>query len=308
MAKIIIGIHGLRNKPPQKLLKKWWKRSIRDGLAYYYRFPIWLFRFDLAYWADVLHSHPLNPNEKNPKDLFYITGPYNPPQIKRINKKRKIRKKVLDVLEKQMDKIFLNDDKSLNFEAITDIIIRHYFEDLNDYYTAYTIDRDGKRKSVKEIIRSRLSFLLEKHHKKKICLIAHSMGSIIAYDVLTHCDPNIGIDTLITMGSPLGISVIMKKIIEEQKLTLKIPPLQTPENIHNHWYNFSDLEDKVALNYNLSDDYAPNSKGVRVIDMQVYNNYHIHDKRNPHKSYGYLRTKEIAAVLKNFLKIDFLKK
>ena len=31
MAKVIIGIHGLANKPTEKLLKDWWKSSIKEG-------------------------------------------------------------------------------------------------------------------------------------------------------------------------------------------------------------------------------------------------------------------------------------
>ena len=32
MRKVIIGIHGLGNKPPKALLKIWWKKAIREGL------------------------------------------------------------------------------------------------------------------------------------------------------------------------------------------------------------------------------------------------------------------------------------
>jgi len=35
---------------------------------------------------------------------------------------------------------------------------------------------------------------------------------------------------------------------------------------------------------------------------RVVNEYHNHESRhNPHKSYGYLRTKELARVLEDFL-------
>ena len=44
----------------------------------------------------------------------------------------------------------------------------------------------------------------------KTCLIAHSMGSIIAHDVVL-CGTR-PIDTFITVGSPLGIKVVQKRI------------------------------------------------------------------------------------------------
>ena len=41
---------------------------------------------------------------------------------------------------------------------------------------------------------------------------------------------------------------------------------------------------------------------IRPRDLSVVNDYHNHQSRhNPHKSYGYLRTKELARVLEDFL-------
>ena len=66
MSRIIIGIHGLKNKPPEAVLKKWWKASIREGLAAVGH-PEQNFQFDLVYWAKYLHSRPLNPEEEDRK-------------------------------------------------------------------------------------------------------------------------------------------------------------------------------------------------------------------------------------------------
>ena len=66
----------------------------------------------------------------------------------------------------------------------------------------------------------------------KTCLIAHSMGSIIALDVIlrgTH-----PIDTLITVGSPLGIKVVQKQIGATAAKRRSIPQRVA------RWFNFSD--------------------------------------------------------------------
>ncbi len=68
-----------------------------------------------------------------------------------------------------------------------------------------------------------------------------------------------------------------------------------------NWYNFSDLEDKVAINYNLGDDYDENSHHIRANDKIVLNNYEHNGHRNPHKIYGYLRTPEFAEIIDEFL-------
>ena len=38
----------------------------------------------------------------------------------------------------------------------------------------------------------------------------------------------------------------------------------------------------------------------------MINNYELNDKRNPHKSYGYLRTPEFSKVLYEFIKSEKL--
>ena len=57
----------------------------------------------------------------------------------------------------------------------------------------------------------------------------------------------------------------------------------------------------IAFNYKLSDDYSENIRGIKPADFVVFNNYTINGERNPHKSYGYLRTKEFATILAEFL-------
>jgi hypothetical protein len=300
MSKIIIGIHGLRNKPPKRTLKRWWKKSIREGL-HAIDHPPWFFRFDLVYWADLLHPVPFNPRIRDKSHPLFLKAPYMPVRMSQPKKPSRLRKAVLDALLKEMDYIFLNDDLSINFEAITDIIIRRFFEDLDAYYSKTISDRHGKERPVKELIREKLAYVLRKHQRKKILLIAHSMGSIIAYDVLTITAPDINIDTLVTIGSPLGIPIIEKKCMTEQNESKQIKKLKTPDNITKAWYNFSDLRDKVALDYALSDDYEPNSKGIRPVDQETYNNYEFDGESNPHKSYGYLRTPELTKVIHDFL-------
>jgi len=304
MSKIIIGIHGLGNKPPKKLLKKWWKKSIQEGLSSIGH-PRFFLKVELVYWANFLHPVPLNSNIKDEKDPAYLKEPYMPADKFETKKTSKLRQKLLDYLEKQMDKIFLKNDLSINFSSVSDMIIRRFFTDLDSYYSQTYITFNGKERLVKDIIREQLAQILRKHKHKKILLIGHSMGSIIAYDVLTYKVPQIKIDTFVTIGSPLGLPIIMSKIASEQKQQLvKTVKLSTPENVTRDWFNLSDLSDRVAINYNLGDDYDQNLNHVQAIDKVVYNNYEHDGKRNPHKIYGYLRTPEMAEIIHNFLNQD----
>ena len=215
MSRIIIGIHGLGNKPPQKTLRTWWEASIREGLKAFVK-PKPLCNFELAYWAHYLYPTPLEPGIKDKTHPLYIEEPYSKtPKGSEAEVPSKLRQKILDYVDAKLDKILLNDDLSINFTSITDFIIRHFFTDLETYYSNYCVNEDGPDCRAKVAICSHIADVLKKHRRKKILLIAHSMGTIIAYDVLTQYAPDVTIDTLVTIGSPLGLPIIKSKIAAE---------------------------------------------------------------------------------------------
>jgi hypothetical protein len=298
MSKIIIGIHGLGNKPPLHILQKWWELSIGDGLASI-NHPFPLLNFKFVYWANFIYPEPLDIKEKDIDHPLFLEDPYSPEGKIERAKPEPLKKKIRDYLEKQIDKLLLNEDLTINFSSISDFIIHHFFHDLEIYYSHNLPNENRSNYIAREAIREKLAETLRKYKNDEILLIAHSMGSIIAYDVLTQIVPDISIDTFVTCGSPLGIPVIMNKIKAEQ--IHKGQPLSVPENITRRWYNLSDLGDRVAINYNLADDYNKNSKGISVIDKQVHNTYQYGDEKNPHKSYGYLRTPEMSEIVHTFL-------
>lgn len=299
--KIIIGVHGLGNKPPKSVLEKWWREATLEGLESSRR-QANLIQFELLYWADILHLQPLDPNIRDKSDEFYIDHPYLPADGTAGKAPGKIRIKFRDYLEKLMEEVFLKDDLTINFSKITDKLIHRYFRDLEAYYKARYKGSGDQELSARDRIRNRLAELLKKHRKKEILLIAHSMGSMVAYDVLTQVTPEIKIDTLVTMGSPLGLPIVISRIAAEQSGTRDISDkLNVPENIINNWFNLSDLDDRIAINYNLRDDYKASSNNILPEDFIVYNNYRYKDEKNPHSSYGYLRTPEMVKIISDFM-------
>lgn len=301
MAKVIIGIHGLGNKPPKRVLERWWRASINEGLRRIGHKRM-LFRFGLVYWADCLHPSPLNPAVTDSTNPLYIEEPYLPASGVTMHKPSERRRKVLDYLEKELDRLLLNDDLTVNFRGITNLIIRRYFRDLDAYYQTSCRDKTDSACNPRQAILDHTSQILNSHYGDGILLIGHSMGSIIAYDTLMKAENLVTVDTLVTMGSPLGIPVVIGKIATE----LSPRPssgnrLTTPSAVTRRWDNLSDLRDRIAFNYNLSDDYSPNTAGVRVNDRTVVNDYIAHGQANPHKIYGYLRTPEFAGIVDDFL-------
>lgn len=305
MANVIIGIHGLGNKPPKKVEEIWWKASIREGLKKIGK-PRRFFNFELGYWAHCLYKSPLDLSIKDEKDPLYNSEPYVRTRGDKVEEKSsELRKKILHKIEAGLEKIFLNDDLTINYTSINDFIIHHFFKDFEKYYKADCMISPGGDQKAKDTIDMHLADVLKRNRKNKILLIAHSMGTIIAYHVLTEMVPQVSIDTFVTIGSPLGLPVIKNKIYAERRDKGQTEfRLKTPENVTSKWYNLSDLKDKIAMDYNLSDDYEENSRHVRVIDKVVNNNYKHNKIANHHKSYGYLRTPELAEIINDFLESE----
>lgn len=295
MAKIIIGIHGLGNKPPHNLLNKWWKTSICEGLNHIAK-PHKYLKFQLVSWSDLLHSQPEDYNITDQENPLYLAEPYKPAIIWSETKGENKRKKIRKFIEEQLEKILINSDGTINFSSITDRIIHHYFRDLDIYYSSENL-YDSKI-LIRDAIRERLYKVLQRYQGNSIMLIAHSMGSIIAFDVLKNHIKDISIDTFVTIGSPLGLPIITAKIMQEHGGKSE---LTVPDNIKKNWYNFSDLEDKVAINFDLADDYAPSSTGIKITDFEIYNNYEINNDKNPHKVYGYLRARQLSEKIDEFI-------
>jgi hypothetical protein len=296
MSKIIIGIHGLGNKPSKTLLGEWWKKSILEGLNKY-NYPIKQLEFELVYWADILHPVHLEKEELNSSNPFFLKDRYIPEKLTIPSEQNGLRQRAREYLDKFYGKIIVNEVLSLKYPSLTDFFVHLNMKELENYYLS---NNDGSPHETKIAIIERVKEVLKKHKYKKILLVSHSMGSIISHDVLMEHLPDIEIETLVTLGSPLGQKYVLKKMLEEQKKK-EINKLRVPENIKKNWYNLSDLEDQVALNHLLMELYVSNSRGIKIKDKLVQNNYMNNGVRNPHTIYGYLRTPEFAEIANSFL-------
>jgi hypothetical protein len=299
--QILIGIHGLKNKPPRQLLTKWWRLALREGLRKRGH-PHLPFRFRLAYWSHLLHPQPLDPSITDPDDPLYLESPYTVTPVNPIEPVGNFRRKVLDLVDDGLDKIFINEDGTFNFTALGNGLLSYFFKDLDLYYTATCRTSDGSEVPLREMVQNQLLELLHFHRRKQILLIAHSMGSIIAYDTLMRAPSGIAVDTLVTIGSPLGLPVIRARILSaNSELSAGESEPAVPRSITTSWFNLSDLRDKVAIDYRLADDFSSTDGQVEVIDREVVNDYAYGSEPNPHKVYGYLRTPELAGIVNEFL-------
>ena len=78
MSKVIIGIHGLANKPDPKNLKDWWKDSILEGLKENQEMDNAKLEFVLVYWANLLYMSHQHDDIGFNFDHLYNNEPYQP--------------------------------------------------------------------------------------------------------------------------------------------------------------------------------------------------------------------------------------
>lgn len=300
MKKVIIGIHGLKNKPPEMLLKKWWKESIEEGFAAN-SYQCGDFVFDLVYWADLNYETPEDPDEDNEENPKFVTFPYVPAgEENNESFRERLRRGVRRTIESGLDMLFLRGEEISGLDRIADLAIRRMFEDLDIYYTGDCRAKPGV--NAKKEFRKRLTDKLRKYRGYRIMLVAHSMGSIIAYDTLMLFGKRKRVDYFVTLGSPLGLPVFLKKFLIEQGKEVKNENLpSSPDAIRKGWFNLSDLDDRIALVYALEKQFSPSARGIRPVDYVIRNNYYYRGKSNPHKIYGYLRSPEFSLIAYNFL-------
>lgn len=278
MSKVVIGIHGLANKPEEKVLKESWAKAMLEGLDKNAGINIKrsLLNFESVYWADVMYKKPDANYAKYKKakkgDLKrYEDGWFDT-----------FRSWTSDKIDDVVDPL----KNWFDIDMAANAVLKNKLKDLHAYYTDKNI-REELRSMFEKAIRDNVTA------GNRIMVVSHSMGTIIAYDVLRKLGKeshDIPIEHFVTLGSPLGLPHVKHMIIKENHL------VRTP-SIVKKWSNLADRRDPVAADTHLADDYQANDYDVKVADDLVINDWGgIH-----HKSYGYLRTPEFTDLLKKFI-------
>lgn len=138
--------------------------------------------------------------------------------------------------------------------------------------------------------------------QRPILLMAHSMGSVIAYESLwqmsrANREP-MQIELLLTMGSPLGQNYIQKCL----KGRDAIGNVRYPDNIRS-WANLSAVGDLTAIVPALRRPFKEMLEAALVEDIddrQIDNWFRLDGVLNTHSEYGYLANSETAAIVSDW--------
>ncbi|WP_240120448.1 MULTISPECIES: hypothetical protein [unclassified Streptomyces] len=161
-------------------------------------------------------------------------------------------------------------------ERLAELVARLVVATLQDTdaYTSRPARRRAVRATVAEAVRSSGARVL----------VAHSLGSVVAYEAL-HAHPDLELDLLLTLGSPLGLPALMRKLEPEPVAGRGARPRGV-----RHWVNIADVGDLVAVPARLGDAFP--------VDLHETTDIGLFD---PHTLGGYLSSGLAAAALAPYL-------
>ena len=119
----------------------------------------------------------------------------------------------------------------------------------------------GAAVNVRTLLRERLIAAINslRADHDRVVIVAHSMGTIIAYDCLKNWPPCETIEGLITLGSPLGVDEIQDNLIPGGDLANAFPT----DKLNGSWVNvFDPLDPIAALDPRFANDYRKGGSPV----------------------------------------------
>lgn len=280
----LVFIHGISNKPEAAELLSIWRRTLarEEGGDPGVGLGTRGIKSSLVYWADVVYPAP------DPDVSRYESGAVEAPYGVPAN------------AESAMN------DVGVEEQAWIDAVARNYAIDLDSPDTPVpstgaqeTLERIPlpwaiKRPFLKLFIRDTHHYLFNTSHTPRpgetfqvrdeirarfvktlsdaasddgpLVVVAHSQGTIIAYDCLKNVADCPAIDCLITVGSPLGLDEVQDKLAPGYSRDDGFP-----EKVRGDWFNVYDPVDIVArADPRLANDYCRNGAQV-VKDVRQVN-------------------------------------
>lgn len=326
--KKIIMIHGLASKPTPEITHRLWRHTITENIRVDNEL---LGRsldahpeiFESAYWANFIPHHI-------PDDAAYSKK--LAAQVEQVIDERRAIKDRFHAGPGEKLRSFFQ-DRGLDLAkllasalTIKDEVMTRFLRETELY------DQD---QYIADQVREPLENALRRawDEGREPILLAHSMGSFIGYDVLWRFAHrrtagfgnynNKRVKMFVTMGSPLGDPTVRNLLFARHHENHSLQQRRYPTNI-DFWHNYACLGDVVAHHKNFHDVFYqpmrelklfPANRKFRSIDyVDLHNPFEVvthsanrkREKRNPHKSYGYLAQPRLGTWIADYL-LDRLK-
>jgi hypothetical protein len=307
MGKTLLLLHGRHFKPNETALTTLWLDTLAAGLARDRASVLPL--FNAATKSFIYYG--------NISNAYLLEQGYEYDEAADLKDRRKVLKKLSTYKKSQFNKKTYNalPGKSFWGEALADLFagplayarlsdpaIHLVAPDMKEYWN----DDSAFSSDVRFPMIAPLKEAMDRNDE--ILVIAHSLGSMIAYDTFwkfcrmgeyrpTYADKKISL--WITLGSPLGNETVRRNLHGGEASGER----RYPNNIVD-WVNLAAEDDYISHDQRLADDYAEmlDHGLVRSItDERIYNLAVRQGKSNPHNELGYLIHPAVTMRLADWL-------
>ena len=324
--KHIIIVHGRHLKPSFEDKKRMVKKAISHGLnrlddkRAYQDFQNGDVKFTLVYYGDINNKLMLQDDNKYEKELTNEDLKYGTPcedaakfdiPLERLFEQKKHTE---SAYENHIDKV--SDNRGFdeiasvvswfsNLTGLSEKIIENATPDMGAYLMRHKVGSEVRERLQKPLKKAILA-------GDDICLLAHSMGCIVSYDVLWKFSQmseyrkimkkNNPVTNWITIGNPLGEAGVRKNLYDANEFY----DGRYHRGIVKNWLNISAVDDFVAHDSTIKDDFKEMKKNNYVNsirDIKNLYNFWVGDSgdANPHKLYGYLDNPVMAKQLASWI-------
>jgi len=307
----IIYIHGIGNKPPASVLKCQWDSALfgvqlgdRSRMAYwvnrdYYPVPsdetcaagdLVQIDDDEATTKAIMAQaagRPLNEQDAIDDEITALTDDQARQDWLRALSQKMLASALVDeqAIEKSVRETGGVSAKVLPLPAflrrlITQKLTRAFLRDANDFFF-----NPERQQAMQQSLVDRLNA-----GGGPFVVIAHSQGSMIAYNVLrqlTKADCDVRL--FVTTGSPLGLTEVQDFLRQwTPDGELRVPDCVT------RWVNVAEQLDPVAADPDISDDFAPQGT------IENFDGFFLNPDSplSPHSATGYLRSDPVQQVVR----------
>jgi pimeloyl-ACP methyl ester carboxylesterase len=287
---LIVYVHGIgRQAPPEQLKLEWDLALFGKDLGQ---------RSRMAYWSDLLHP-AAGPGTKSPRrrstgstatlDLAALL--VNAGVSKENQEAQEYASALLRGfgLEQSAPSAGSKKKKSALRRPISRAFLETFVADTAAYFF-----RDHMRARICK----RLAEQLQIPKDRPVTIVAHSQGSIVAYEVLSAMTAgSLALNALVTIGSPLGLREVQDFL---QPNTLQIPSLVT------RWVNFADPLDFVSMDKRLSGDFSAQPPATNEVQDELIVNSATRRLTgfNPHSALGYLAHPKVRKWVAEAMRMD----
>lgn len=288
---IIIYVPGIKPKPPAAVHRAALWRCLLEGVrradpqaaADMARHAGC---FSLVSWAHVFYEtqRDIAVDEPGIERLLSLPGP----------EERDVREAGSWRRRLQRSLYLLSDAFPPLFNLVGDANMRATIHDTRRYFT----NENGAAVTVRHMVADALLEAWRTDHR--VLLIGHSLGSVIAFDVLWELSHRFAvpgrIDQFVTIGSPLGLSFVRNQLLGARETGRR----RFPTNIRR-WCNLSAVGEMTALDRALASTWAEMRDLGLVeeiadrLDLQTY--FRGPDGLNVHRCYGYMVNPVLGAAV-----------